>query len=181
MQHGQPPEIIHSDMTAVHPKLVPTLREGVDVIKMVLFRELKHVLDTKHPEKDAVYVKRLAGAAVSELFGVTVKKAAVDVFREKNHAAVQNATFLIPRKLDHLRIPLTDALRIQFLCDSHEGIDSTPVLENAKKCKILIDERDAPLPGAFMHLVRIFGRAYGILESSSTQPGRRPENETGGR
>jgi hypothetical protein len=70
---------------------------------------------------------------------------------------------MISKNLDHLRIPLTDALRIQFLCDSHEGIDSTAVLERAERQEILIVEREVPLPGAFMSVVRSFGRAYGIL------------------
>ena len=37
--------------------------------------------------------------------------------------------------------------------------------------KLLIVERDVPLPGAFMNIVRSFGRAYGILDPlPSTAP-----------
>ena len=63
-----------------------------------------------------------------------------------------------------MRIPLTDALRVQYLCDSHEGINSESILEKAGRMKILISEREAPLPGAFMSIVRSFGVAYKILE-----------------
>ena len=59
---------------------------------------------------------------------------------------------------------MTDALRVQYLCDSQEGINSESILEKADKLKILISERDVPLPGAFMSIVRSFGVAYKILE-----------------
>jgi len=142
-------------------QLVPTLREGIDVIKMVLFQELKSLLFLT--ERNTADVNRLTGAVVNELFNATHSKEAAQTFSQVNRDAVEKTSRMISKDLDHLRIPLTDALRIQFLCDSHEGIDSAAVLERAKKQKILIVEREVPLPGAFMSIVRSFGRAYGIL------------------
>jgi hypothetical protein len=66
--------------------------------------------------------------------------------------------------LTPFHIPLTDALRIQYLCDSHEGVNSESVLEKAKNLNIILTDRKVPLPGAFMSLVRSFGVAYKILE-----------------
>ena len=145
------------------PQLVPTLREGIDVIKMVLFRELKRLLLLRH--RDPVYANNLTGAVVNELFGIMHPGAAVESFSQANQDAVEKTFQTICTELDHLKIPLTDALRIQFLCDSHEGMDSTAVLEKAMKQKLLIVERDVPLPGAFMNIARSFGRSYGILDS----------------
>ncbi|HHE75495.1 MAG: hypothetical protein DRH90_15885 [Deltaproteobacteria bacterium] len=142
-------------------QLVPTLREGIDVIKMVLFQELKSLLILT--ERNSADVNRLTGAVVNELFSATHSKEAAQIFSQVNRDAVEKTSRMISKDLNHLRIPLTDALRIQFLCDSHEGIDSAAVLERAKKQKILIVEREVPLPGAFMSIVRSFGRAYGIL------------------
>ena len=118
---------------AFEPQIVPTLREGIDVIKMVLFRELKRVLAEKYPQKKSVYLNQLAGAVVNDLFGVSIVDEATDTFNRSHPEAVQQAGLLIAARLDHLRIPLTDALRIQYLCDSHEGIDSRSVLQKAEK------------------------------------------------
>jgi hypothetical protein len=149
---------------AFEPKLVPALREGIHVIKMVLYRELKSVLVSRHREMSPTQVKQLTGAVVNELFGVTHPESAMEALGKENQNAVETAFRFILKELDHLKIPLTDALRIQFLCDSHEGIDSTVVLEKAQKRDLLIVEREVPLPGAFMNIVRSFGRSYGILD-----------------
>ena len=115
------------------PQLVPTLREGIDVIKMVLYRELKHLLLLKH--RDPVYVNNLTSAVVNELFGIMHPGTVIESFSRANQDAVEKTFQIISAKLDHLKIPLTDALRIQFLCDSHEGMDSTAVLEKADETK----------------------------------------------
>lgn len=167
-----------SVIMAFEPHLVPTLREGIDVIKMVLFRELKSLLILR--ERDSVDVNRLTGAVVNELFNVTHSDEATETFSRANRDAVEKTSRMISKDLDHLRIPLTDALRIQFLCDSHEGVDSTAVLERAERQKILIVEREVPLPGAFMSIVRSFGKAYGILDPQPlTTPGTARMNRNG--
>jgi hypothetical protein len=150
------------------PQLVPVLREGIDVIKMVLYRELKSLLLLKH--RDPVFVNTLTGAVVNELFGTGHPGTVIDNFSRANQDAVEKTFQMISAELDHLKIPLTDALRIQFLCDSHEGMDSTAVLEKAEKRNLLIVERDVPLPGAFMNIVRSFGRSYGILDPQPLTP-----------
>ena len=146
------------------PQLVPSLREGVDIIKMVLYRELKSLLMAKHSDRGPIYVNQLTGVVVNDLFGIPASDTDMEFFSRENQDALKKASRMIPTELDHLRIPLTDALRIQFLCDSHEGIDSAAVLEKTATKDILIVERDVPLPGAFMSIVRSFGRAYGILD-----------------
>jgi len=157
---------------AFEPQLVPTLREGIDVIKMVLYRELKSLLISRHRHRGPDYVNHLTGAVVNDLFGITHPGAAAETFSRTNRDAVKRTSRMISTELDHLRIPLTDALRIQFLCDSHEGVDSAVVLEKAERLEILIVEKDVPLPGAFMSISRSFGRAYGILDP---QPLTEPE------
>jgi len=152
------------------PQIVPTLREGIDIIKMVLFRELKPLLQARFKRKEPSYANRLAGAVINNIFGVSLVGEVVEDFARKNEKAVETASRLIATDLEYLKIPLTDALRIQFLCDSHEGIDSTSVLKQAQQNNILIAERDAPMPGAFMNIVRSFGRAYGILENEMRTP-----------
>ncbi len=152
------------------PQIVPALREGIDIIKMVLFQELKSLLQARYKQQEPDYANRLAGAVINDLFGVSLVGEVVADFAQENQKTVETASRLIATDLDHLKIPLTDALRIQFLCDSHEGIDSTSVLKRAQQKNLLIAERDAPMPGAFMNIVRSFGRAYGILENEMPAP-----------
>jgi len=54
-------------------------------------------------------------------------------------------------------------LRVQTLCDSHEGLDDTDVLEAADKIGILLKDRDIPLPSVFMTFVRGLGEQYQLV------------------
>ena len=147
---------------AFKPPLIPILREGIEVIKMVFFRELKSLLVQR--EGNATDVNLLTAAVVNGLFNVTPPETLGETAGPVNREAVEEIYRMILKDLDHLRIPLTDALRIQYFCDRHEGVDSISVLERAEKQGILIAAREVPLPGAFLSIVRSFGRAYGILE-----------------
>jgi hypothetical protein len=101
---------------------------------------------------------------VNNLFGIQNMEEPFKTFEKENQKIIGEVMNNLSKTCDHLKIPLTDALRIQFLCDGHEGIDSTSVLEKAKKLNLLLLERDVPMPGAFMSIVRSFGNAYKILE-----------------
>ena len=145
-------------------QLVPTLRQGIDIIKMVLFKEIRPYLEEQYQHMTPGNKALLAGAVVNNLFGVENMEKTVADFIADHQQIVHQELEAFSSNFDHLKIPLTDALRIQYLCDSHEGIDSETVLEKARKLDILIQERDVTLPGAFMSLVRSFGVAYKILE-----------------
>jgi len=145
-------------------QLVPTLRQGIDIIKMVLFKEVRPYLKKQYPLMAPEDRARLIGAVVNDLFGVENMEKTVADFTAHHQHIVQQELEAFAANFDHLKIPITDALRIQYLCDSQEGIDSTTVLEKARNLGILIQDRDVSLPGAFMSLVRSFGVAYKILE-----------------
>jgi len=148
----------------IQGEIVPTLRQGIDIIKMVLFKELKPHLEKHYPHLEQVESGRLTGAVINNLFGIKDMEKSVETFTTANQHLIDAEVAAFAENFDHLRIPLTDALRVQYLCDSHEGINSETVLEKAEKMKILISERAVPLPGAFMSIVRSFGTAYKILE-----------------
>lgn len=148
----------------VEAKLVPILREGIDVIKMVLYAALKPALARKYAEMDTDRISRLAGAVVNNVFGIQNMAPPFMAFEKENQKTIQDVLKDIPTMCDHLRIPLTDALRMQFLCDNHEGVNSESVLERAGALNLLILERDVPMPGVFMSIVRSFGVAYKIIE-----------------
>jgi hypothetical protein len=152
------------------PNLVPILRQGIEVVKMVLYAALKPVLADKYSNLSEDHIHKLAGAAVNRLFGVQNMEASHMAFEQENEAAIDQVLQEIPKDCDHLKIPLTDALRMQFLCDSHEGVNSESVLETAKFLDVLILDREVPMPGAFMSIARSFGVAYKILEPLPRQP-----------
>lgn len=157
-------------MDSSHERLVPLLREGVEVIKMVLFKHLKEHIRSSRQALDPTQVVRLAGAAVNELFGHVPTQEPHLSFALRHGELIENILREIPTALAPLRTPLTDALRMQCLCDRHEGRDSTRVLRRANELGILVLERHVPLPASFMSLVRSWGTASGLLSPPTTPP-----------
>lgn len=164
--NGLTQDPIQENSMEFESKLIPILREGVDVIKMILFKKLKTHLPNKYPHKDAKYINWLSGAIINELFGAPNPAEPFATFVSENKFFIKLETKDITSSFPEMRIPLTDALRVQFLCDSQEGIDSAHVLAQAKQLGILLTDRDAPLPAQFMGLVRRLGSSFSI----TTQP-----------
>ena len=148
-------------------KLLPVLRDAVNIVKMVLYKELKPHLKAKYPHQDSAYIGRLAGAVVNEVFDTPNNAPNFDRFRADNLSCIENEISSISIDFDNLQIPLTDALRVQFLCDSLEGIDSGPTLAKAEALGILLVDREVPLPNAFMAMVRRVGTAHNILQTAT--------------
>ncbi len=147
----------------IEDRLVPVLREGVDVVRMILFKDLRPHLERKYPHRPPEDISRLSGAVLNALFGTPSAQEPHREFAEANRAAIDDALNQVPEAFEKLRIPLTDALRVQFLCDSRQGVDSAAVLSRARDLGILIVEREVPLPRTFMNQVRRLGVAYGLL------------------
>jgi len=144
-------------------KLIPSLREGVDIVKMILFKKLKTRLPEKYPHKDSVFSSWLAGAIINELFGTPNPAEPFAQFVADNKFFIKLEIKNIPSDFPEMCIPLTDALRVQFLCDHQEGIDSSHILSQANQLGILLTEREAPLPAKFMGLVRKLGGSFNLL------------------
>ena len=121
---------------------------------------------------------------MNELFGTPNSDPAFADFNAENHDRIQAQLSTVASAADDLLIPLTDSLRIQFLCDSLEGIDSSPVLVRAERLGILVVDRKVPLPRTFMNLVRRVGAAHNLLQPSAlahegeTADTRQPPPET---
>lgn len=150
-------------------KLIPILRDGVDMIKMIFFRKLKAYLSQRYSEQEPEYISRLTGAIVNELFGIVNTAEPFASFTNENRACIREEMRLIPMVFEEMRIPLTDALRVQFLCDSQEGIDSAFMLERAGELGILISDREIPLPNHFINLVRTLGYKFNLLNQISKE------------
>ena len=144
-------------------KLIPILREGVDIVKMITYKKVKDHFIQKYYDCDLAFINRLTGAVVNELFGTPNTAEPFASFKDENSAYIDMEMASFSSNFEELKIPLTDALRIQFFCDSQQGIEDAQVLSRAQKLDILIEEREIPLPAGFMELVRNLGSSFNIL------------------
>ncbi len=145
-------------------KLVPILREGIEIVKIIFFKELRDHLRLKQAGWDNDFAVRVTAAVVNDLFGVRNEDAAFVMFVETNRPTIDEVRSTVGSELQTLRIPLTDALRTAVLCDYQEGRDTSGLLHRAEECGILLVDRDLPLPNHFIELVRRLGTAMGILQ-----------------
>lgn len=144
-------------------KLIPILREGVEIVKMISFKKLKETLAKKYPDREGAFIAKLAGALVNAIFGAPAHEEPFAVFARSHANLIAHEQAKVGAMLEELRIPLTDALRIQSLCDHQEGLNSTATLQQAQTLGILLADRDLPLPHSFIELVRRLGSAFGLL------------------
>jgi hypothetical protein len=151
-----------SDPVEIESKLIPIMREGVDVIKMIFFKQVKEYLLANDPAGDIAYCGRLAGSVINALFGTGNPAEPFASFAEANRNRIDRELENIPLAFEEMRIPLSDSLRVQFLCDSMEGFDSSA---------ILLHDRPVPLPKNFLELVRRLGKGHNLLIENLMPPG----------
>ncbi|MBN2283852.1 MAG: hypothetical protein JXO48_08170 [Deltaproteobacteria bacterium] len=144
-------------------KLVPILRQGVAVVQMVFFKRLKDHLGDHYPGREAAFIHMLAGAIINDIFGTPNREEPFASFIIENRDIVGESLRRIPLELVDMMVPLTDALRVQVLCDGQEGIDSSSILVRANELKILLVPREIPLPARFIRMVRRLGNHYDII------------------
>jgi hypothetical protein len=152
-----------ADSSTKQSKLVAVLREGVAVVQMVFFKELKTHIEKNYPQVDEARRSMLTGAITNELFGTPNPDPKFKQFCQENKAVIEQEMLGLAANLPELRRYITDALRVQVLCDNHEGKDSAEILTYADKLGILLRERDIPLPSTFMTLVRGLGELHQLI------------------
>jgi len=144
-------------------RIIPILREGVAVIQMIFFKECKHVIIKNHPSLAASAQTMLAGAVTNEIFGTHNPEKKFQEFRNKHQGIIEQELFNLSSELPKMAESLADALRIQTLCDNQEGVDSAHILKQADSFGILPENRDLPLPSAFMDTVRALGAEHKLI------------------
>lgn len=147
-------------------QLIQSLREGVSIVQMVLFKEVRTNLLNSRPDLDKTKLAMLAGSITNEVFGTQNPEEKFVRFTKENWGIIEQELLKIKEELAPLCTLLTDALRIQTLCDHQEGSDSSATLLRAKELDFLIEERDIPLPSSFMTSVRELGKLYNLLVPS---------------
>jgi hypothetical protein len=138
-------------------RLIPVLREGIHIIKMVLFKTIRNGLAERYPHQEQTFISQLTGAMINELFCTPNHEEPFLSFAITNRPLIEEEMKRIADDFPELRIPLTDALRVQFLCDSQEGLENPLMLTKVRDFGVLITERDIPLPDHFMTLARSLG------------------------
>ncbi|MEW6427139.1 MAG: hypothetical protein AB1568_03790 [Thermodesulfobacteriota bacterium] len=155
-------------------RLIPIVREGVEIVQLLLFQELRSQLARRHPALAERDRDLLNGALINRLFGMDNRREPLAGFIATRGGLIEEEIRDLARNLDRLRIPLTDALRMQCLCDLMEGMPATTALDEADRIGLLIRDRDLPLPDRFIELVRRLGAAGGLLQPPAAG-GRKPE------
>lgn len=144
-------------------QLTSVLREGVSVVQMIIFKELRTAMAASYPERDPAFISMLAGAVTNELFGTPNDEERFLKFRTDNKAVIEQEILAFCSTHPKLLAPLTDAVRVQTLCDSQEGVDSSQFLTRANELGYLQVDREVPLPSAFMTLVRDLGEEHNLI------------------
>lgn len=144
-------------------QLIGSLREGVSIVQMVFYKEMRSRLMDKRPDLAKEHLIMLAGSITNEVFGTLNPADKFVRFRQENRTAIEQELLALKEAVPSLRPLLTDALRIQTLCDHQEGYDSSTTLVRAKQLNFLLEERDIPLPSTFMTAVRKLGKLHNLL------------------
>ena len=146
-------------------KIVPVMREAIVMVQMILYQRLKEDVQQRYQDWSDQDRIRLAGAVVNNLFGTEAADPEVNIFARQHRELVEQELRELKDRADDLIPHLTDALRMQTICDNHEGVHSIPCLLMAKELGLLEEGRVLPMPSTFMIAVRKLGAEHGLVEA----------------
>ncbi len=143
-------------------QLIGVLREGIGVVQMVLFKELRTYLAAQYPDWDITRRSMLVGAIINKIFGQENPEEKFRKFNEEHRAIIEQEMLGLAQHFAQLKDHISDALRVHVLCDNQEGEDSSAVLQQALELNLLVEDRDIPLPSTFMTSIRKLGEEHGL-------------------
>ena len=156
---------------AVDSNIIPVMREAVTTVQMILFQRLKASISRRYPDRREEDRVRLAGAVVNNLYGSETADPQVTCFARRHRELIEEELRGLGKQVPELIPHITDSLRMQTLCDNQEGIHSIPCLLLARELGVLDEERELPLPSAFILSVRKLGAESGLVKPMQmTQP-----------
>lgn len=132
-------------------------------MQMIFFKEVRSTLSKNHMDKEPAFISMLAGAIINDVFGTPNAEERFARFYADNKALIQQELLALKEQHANIMPALTDALRIQSLCDHQEGGDSSDVLTRANEIGILDVDRTVPMPSTFMTLVRSLGEQHNLI------------------
>ncbi|GAB4344507.1 MAG: hypothetical protein Kow0089_21090 [Desulfobulbaceae bacterium] len=145
-------------------KVIPVMREAVTTVQLVLFRRLKERLSEKYTHWPAENFGRFVGCVVNDLFGTPPQETEAAAFAREHIEDVERELWALAENVPDLLPILTDALRMQTICDHEEGVHTLPTLLRARALGVLQEERAVPLPSTFMLAVRKLGAENGLIQ-----------------
>lgn len=144
-------------------RVIPVMREAVAAVQMILYGQLKTKLVSQYSDWEADAYKRLVGCIVNDIFGTPAQDDESRQFARTHLDTVEKELNKLAENVPDLLPQLTDALRMQTLCDHEEGVNSIPTLLRARALNILQEDRPIPMPSTFMIAVRQLGAKHGML------------------
>ena len=167
-------EEIHKAVNKAAPqfdsKVVPVMREAIVMVQMILYQRLKGDVQQRYQDWQDQEKQWLAGAVVNNLFGTEAADKQVNIFARSQRELIEQELRELKERVADLIPHLTDALRMQTICDNHEGIHSIPCLLMARELELLDEERVLPMPSTFMIAVRKLAAEYGLIEEVEATP-----------
>ncbi len=151
------------DGERIDNRMIPVMREAIATVQMMLFAELKDDVMARYqdwPEQDR---KRLVGAIVNDVFGTPAVDGEAWQFARRHLLVLEEELKTVAGRIPDLLDILTDALRMQTICDNQEGIHSIATLLRAREVGILQQDRPLPMPSTFMINVRNRAVRYGLV------------------
>ncbi len=150
-------------------RLIAVLREAAGLIQMLLYKELRENLTSRHKAWEKEKIALLAGAVTGEVFGASNPDEKFVQFREQHHGEIEQELLALPENLPEICGYVTDSLRVLALCDHHDFPEkesdggSSLLLVKAQNYGYLAEERETPLPSTFMTSVRTLGTSLGLV------------------
>jgi hypothetical protein len=144
-------------------QLVPVLREGIDIVKIFTYKTIKEYFNNHFENIAQGDCNKLSGIILNIIFGTPNTNEEIKKTQGQYNDEIQQVINELPGILGDFCNTITDALRIQILCDGYNNIDSTPILEQAEQLKILQKDRELPLPNTFIVSVRELGAENQLL------------------
>ncbi len=145
-------------------KVIPVMREAVAMVQMIVYRELRGRIAEKYADWSPDAYRRLVGSIVNDIFGTAAREPDILRFCRRHIETIEEELRDLAGNVPELLPCLTDALRMQTLCDHEEGINTLPTLLRARALGVLLEDRPIPMPSTFMILTRQLGAQYGLLE-----------------
>lgn len=152
-----------NDTPEKQSQLIAALREGVSLVQMIFFKEIRAGLAGKYPDREAAFLSMLAGAIANDVFGTANPEEKFVDFHRTHRGIIEQELLGIKDEHTSILPALTDALRIQALCDNQQGGDGTGILALANELGILLVDREIPLPSSFMTLTRDLGEQHNLI------------------
>lgn len=175
-ENGGPTEI-PGRQEKLDNKVIPVMREAVALVQMILFRELKERLAEKYADREPAVYRQLVGCIVNDIFGTPAQDEEGRRFARQYMETVEEELYALAANVPELLPHLTDALRMQTMCDREEGRNTLPTLLRARALGVLQEERTMPLPSTFMIAVRQLGVRHGLVEA--VRPGDQASDQQG--